>query len=233
MLDTLKIKIVTNVLKKILSVLSAFVCFLLTMIVLINLTLVIESVVSPSEPPNILGYVPIVRNASYSYNSPSIPDGALGLAKTEDTYNLQKGDTVAFINPKYSSSDVEARNNMLIGTIYGVNETNELQKSYTVQGMDTTSSQDSITIYCDEIVGKIAFSIPYLGYILSFVQKPIGIIICVGIPLLAFLMYDIIRRYKMNTYSDIDDVESLEKTPVLVTSTTTENAEDKKDTEMD
>ena len=46
---------------------------------------------------------------------------------------------------------------------------------------DANNSEDSTEVFQRDIVGKVYFSIPYLGYLVDFVQKPFGLMLVVVI----------------------------------------------------
>ena len=47
---------------------------------------------------------------------------------------------------------------------------------------DANEDPDVREIKKDEIIGKVAFSIPYLGFVIDFAKKPIGFLLLVIIP---------------------------------------------------
>lgn len=47
---------------------------------------------------------------------------------------------------------------------------------------DANNSADVKEVSIKEVIGKVYFSIPYLGHILDFVKKPVGLIIVIVIP---------------------------------------------------
>jgi signal peptidase I len=58
---------------------------------------------------------------------------------------------------------------------------------------DANNAEDGKEISKDQIIGKVLFSIPYLGYAIDFVKKPVGFMIVIIIPAVV-IVYDEIQR---------------------------------------
>ena len=52
---------------------------------------------------------------------------------------------------------------------------------YTTKG-DANDSADARSVANEEIQGKVLFSLPYLGYVLEFIKKPVGFTVIVVLP---------------------------------------------------
>lgn len=55
------------------------------------------------------------------------------------------------------------------------------EAKYITKG-DANNAPDRREISGKDILGKVLFDIPYLGYIVSFVQKPVGFILLLVVP---------------------------------------------------
>lgn len=178
------------------------------------MTFVIKSIMDPYNPPDILGFIPVVaKSQEVDEDVSEIPKGALVVVKEDSEYDLAAGDIVAFFDDKYSSSSsTDARYNMLFGEVENVT-TGTNGNTYEIDKYgDNTSSVLSIS--SESVAGSLAFCVPFLGALLAFVQEPIGIVVCIGIPLLVFLIYDIVRRRLDNN----DFEEDVAEEPVANTS---------------
>lgn len=74
---------------------------------------------------------------------------------------------------------------------------------------DANKAEDGI-LPQSSIIGKVVFSIPYLGYLANFVQKPIGLIVIVGgcvVVFLLSLMIDLVFSHPKKNQSDDDNYE--------------------------
>ena len=65
---------------------------------------------------------------------------------------------------------------------------------YATKG-DANNSEDGKDISKKDIIGKVYFSIPYLGYIVNFVKNPMGLLIVIIIPAVV-IIYDEILKIK-------------------------------------
>lgn len=70
---------------------------------------------------------------------------------------------------------------------------------YSTKG-DANEDNDPSEVKESDVVGKVLFSVPSVGYIINFARKPIGIILIILIPAL-FIIYDevmkIVREIKI------------------------------------
>jgi len=58
---------------------------------------------------------------------------------------------------------------------------------------DANNAPDTREIKKEDIVGKVLFSVPYLGYAVDFAKKPIGFALLIIVPA-AIIIYDEIRK---------------------------------------
>jgi len=63
---------------------------------------------------------------------------------------------------------------------------------FTTKG-DANEDPDTTEIRESDIHGRVLFSVPWMGYVIEFVRKPLGMIIVVFIPAL-FIIYEEIRK---------------------------------------
>lgn len=124
-----------------------------------------------SVAPLLAGIRPyIVLSASME---PTIMTGALGYINTHDCENVSTGDIVA-----YTMGDEIT----VLHRVVGVNE----DGTYVTKG-DNNEKEDFVSLTPSQIVGKVIFSIPKLGYIAGWLQTKQGIIITVGLVLVGFI----------------------------------------------
>lgn len=108
--------------------------------------------------------------------------GDLIFSKKIDPKELKVGDVVSFLE---NSSVVTHR-------IIGVHNENGVL-TFDTKG-DANNTADFDPLNADKVVGKYAARIPALGDFIYFLQKPLGMALFIGIPVLTFIIYDIIRR---------------------------------------
>ena len=66
---------------------------------------------------------------------------------------------------------------------------------YTTKG-DANNGTDLQSVRESEVIGKVFFSIPYLGYLLAFAKKPLGFLLLIGVPTIIVILDEVatIRR---------------------------------------
>jgi signal peptidase len=71
----------------------------------------------------------------------------------------------------------------------------EIKNNKFITKGDANNSPDMKEILPREVIGKVLFSVPWVGYAISAVQKPIGFLLIIILPAL-FIAYDEIKKIK-------------------------------------
>ncbi|MBO4878635.1 MAG: signal peptidase I [Clostridia bacterium] len=125
--------------------------------------------------------------------------GDLIFSKKTEPKDIKVGDVISFME---NSSVVTHR-------VIGVNNENG-KYSFVTKG-DANNSEDIGDPVSEEaLVGVYKSRVPMLGDFIYFLQKPLGMAIFIGVPVLAFIIFDIIRRSRNNKKEDTR-TEELEK----------------------
>lgn len=171
----------------VLSVIGIILCVIFAFTFLCNMVIIIKASLHPDQPPAVFGVTPlVVLSGSMSGNAEDhIEVGDLIFLERTDTNTLDVGDIIAF---KSKSAIVTHR----IAEIE-INESGERQ--FITKG-DANNVADKSPVEADEVVGVFKTRIPKLGDFVIFLQSPLGMLLLIGVPVLAFLIYDIIRRQK-------------------------------------
>lgn len=171
--------------RRILSGVYAGFCIILVLLLICNITIIVRGVVSPERPPSVLGMTPmVVLSGSMSGEQEGhIEIGDLIVARKVDAADLKVGDVISYMDGK------SAVTHRIIGIVEGVSG----NRYFETKG-DANNAPDLSTVSEEQLIGRFWFRIPYLGDFALFLQQPLGMLIFVGIPLIAFLLYDIIRR---------------------------------------
>ncbi|MDD4990253.1 MAG: signal peptidase I [Candidatus Pacebacteria bacterium] len=80
----------------------------------------------------------------------------------------------------------------------------ESQPLYTTRG-DANNGPDQKEVSKKEVIGKVLFDVPYIGYAVSVAKKPIGFLFIVIVPALAVIIEEVfrikneLRKNKTNT----------------------------------
>lgn len=186
----------TNVRHRVLTIVGTVLCVILIPILIINITLIIKSYTNADEVPKIGGYCPlIVLTGSME---PEIKSGDLIICKQIDSDEVKVDDVIAFFDPDSHEGSVLTHR-----VIELVNEDGTL--SYRTKG-DANNSADRSLVPADSLVGLYQFRVAGAGNVAMFMQSTAGLIICVVLPLILLIGYDILRRrrYEKKNQQDTD-----------------------------
>ena len=70
------------------------------------------------------------------------------------------------------------------------------ERTFITKG-DANNTQDAEPVEEEQVIGIVNSRIPKVGDFAMFLQSPLGMIIFIGIPVLAFLAYDAMRRQRV------------------------------------
>ena len=158
--------------KKVITVLGLI---LFIAIVTLGITIVYKSYSEPNKIPSVFGWKPfIVLSGSME---DTIMPGDLILTKEIDALELKEGDIISFRTNKYT---------VVTHRIINIID-EEGERKYYTKG-DNNDSADSEPVCNDQIEGIYRYRIPKLGNIALNLQKPIGIVICIALPLIIILI---------------------------------------------
>lgn len=99
--------------------------------------------------------------------------------------DLKVGDVISFMRDKI----------VITHRIIKIETADDGTRTFDTKG-DANLSKDTESVSEDMIIGIYVSRIAKIGDFAYFLQKPLGMIIFIGIPLLAFIIYDIISRQK-------------------------------------
>lgn len=141
-----------------------------------KLTNVVQSVNRPEEGST---FYLVERPAS-----DHIEVGDLIFSKTTDVNTIKVGDVISFME---GASVVTHR-------VIGITEKNG-ELAFVTKG-DANNTQDTEPVLSKDVVGVYKSRVPVLGDFIFFLQKPLGMAIFIGVPVVAFIAFDIIRRQR-------------------------------------
>ncbi|MGI5958076.1 MAG: signal peptidase I [Massiliimalia sp.] len=160
---------------------------LLSVLLICNLVILIKGTLNPEKPPSIFGVTPmVVLSGSMSGDAEDhIEVGDLIFVTEEKPENLKVGDVVSYLNGS----------TMVTHRITAVSQNEDGKLTFTTKG-DANQAEDTETVTEEQLVGLYRARIPKVGDFVLFLQQPIGMLLFIGIPLLAFIIYDILRRQR-------------------------------------
>lgn len=190
----------TSTLHKILTVVGIVLCVILLPILIINITLIIKSYTSPDKVPSIGGWAPlIVLTDSMAAEPANIKGGSLIFVKSGAPEEVAVGDVIAFFDPASKSGAI------LTHRVIEVVTTEDGKLEFITKG-DANNAADKDAVPAANLVGEYQFQIPGAGTVAMFMQTTKGLIVCVVIPLVLLVGYDMLRRklYEKSKKKDTD-----------------------------
>ena len=160
--------------QKIKKAISIIVILILLPILLISIAILVDSYTHPDEVPSFFGWKPfIVLSGSMETQ---ISAGDIVVVKEIDTNELKKGDIIAFKD-----------GNIVI--THRIDEVTEIdgKTQYITKG-DNNSTQDIGYVLPEQVEGVFKFKIARLGNIAMFIQTPLGMIVCLSIPIIIIIL---------------------------------------------
>lgn len=160
--------------QKIKKAISIIVVLILLPILLMSIVILVDSYTHPDEVPSFFGWKPfIVLSGSMETQ---ISAGDIVVVKEIDTNELKKGDIIAFKD-----------GNIVI--THRIDEVTEIdgKTQYITKG-DNNSTQDIGYVLPEQVEGVFKFKIARLGNIAMFIQTPLGMIVCLSIPIIIIIL---------------------------------------------
>ena len=116
---------------------------------------------------------------------PAIHTGSIVVIKPEKSYTV--GDVITF--GKDTKKDVP--------TTHRIKEmrVEEGKYVYRTKG-DANKTEDANEVPESAVIGKVLFSVPFLGFVLDFAKKPIGFLLLVVIPAIAVIFDEVGNIWK-------------------------------------
>lgn len=210
----------TSVAHKVLTVIGTILCIILVPILAVNLTLIVKSYTNAEEVPDIGGYLPMIVLTDSMY--PEIESGDLIICHTIKAEDVKVDDVISFFDPAGNGTSVVTHRVIEI-----VEEDGEIK--FRTKG-DFNNTEDKELVPAENLVGIYQSRIAGAGKIAMFMQSTAGLIICVVLPIVLLVGYDIIRRriYEKNKQSDTDALlAELEALKAEKAAKEAENAEEK------
>ncbi len=124
--------------------------------------------------------------------------GDLIFSKKTDTADIKVGDVISFMENK----------SVVTHRVIGI-KNEDGSRAFLTKG-DANNGEDVDPVAESSVVGVFKTRVPMLGDFIYFLQKPVGMAIFIGVPVLAFIIFDIIRRSRSGKKDD-DKKEELEK----------------------
>ena len=186
----------TSISQKVFSVIGIILCVILIPMLILNITLIIKSSINSDEVPNVGGYLPMIVLTDSM--EPTINSGDLIFCCTIDAEVVKKDDIISFIDPSGNGTSIVTHR-----VIEVVNEDGKLY--FRTKG-DKNNTEDRKLVPAENLVGIYKTRFAGLGNVAMFMQSPMGIIVCVILPIALLVGYEVIRRrmYEKRNQTDTD-----------------------------
>ncbi|WP_294754966.1 signal peptidase I [uncultured Ruminococcus sp.] len=164
------------------------------MLILMNVTLIIKSYVNKDEVPSIGKMFPMIVLTDSMY--PQIQSGDLIICNKVNTSDIKEGDVISFFDPSGNGTSVVTHR------VVGITEEDGVL-AFKTKG-DANNAEDQKAVKAEKVVGVYSFRIPKAGRVAMFMQTTAGLIVCVILPLILFVGYDVIRRRRFEKANQAD-----------------------------
>jgi signal peptidase len=104
---------------------------------------------------------------------PAIKLGSLAVIRPVEPETVSEGDIITFAPPTDTRITVTHRVTQVIDGEQGL--------VFRTKG-DANEEPDAYTVPAENVVGRVWISVPYAGYVMNFVKKPLGFGLLIGIP---------------------------------------------------
>lgn len=174
-----------NTVSKVMSVIATILIVVLAIIFLHNVIYIIMGANSET-PPSMFGITPLVvlSGSMDGDEAGSFPAGSMVMLKKAK--DVEVGDVIAFRDPGSKKGAIVTHRVTEVAT----DESGATV--YYTQG-DANNAADEIPIPNGNLVGEYWFHIPAIGKFVLFLKEPAGMLLCIGLPIFAFIGYDIVR----------------------------------------
>ncbi len=183
--------------RKVLFIAGAVLCCIFALMLVCNLTIIIKGVINPEIPPSVFGVTPmVVQSGSMSGTAEDhIEVGDLIFTVKPNTAELKKGDIIS-----YMEGDIAVTHR-----IVDIKTDSDGKRGFITKG-DANNTEDPM-ISEDAVFGLYKGRMAGLGDFAMFLQKPLGMAVFIGIPVCAFIVYDIIRRQRSSGKANKENEE--------------------------
>lgn len=160
-----------------------------------NLIIIVKGI-GADDPPKLFGTTPLVvltssmeDNKNDEWEDLSFPRGCMIFIVDTPFEELKVGDVITY----------KEGNSLTTHRIVGEGEDSKGKYFLTKGDANNIGDQDAgrPNIYKEDYYGQYKGAhILGFGYFSDFVQKPVGILVVVGVPVIAFIVYDVLTRRK-------------------------------------
>lgn len=188
----------SSLIHKVLTAIGTVLCVILIPILIINCILIVKSFTS-EEVPSVAGKLPLIVLTDSMY--PVIQSGDLIICNTAEPEDIENGDVIAFFDPAGNGSTIVSHRVIEVTELNG-------ETAWRTKG-DNNNTEDLLLVTGDKLVAVYEGArLPGFGNVALFMQTTPGLIVCVVLPILLLVGYDMIRR-RMYEKANKQDTDAL------------------------
>ena len=156
--------------------------------------------------PFVIYAVPGVIGAEGSYvvlsgsMEPSISTGDVIVVDEVDPTAVEEGDVITYLRTDAETPTTHR--------VVGITEQGD-ETAFITQG-DANDEPDASPVLASQVMGQVTFTIPYIGYVIEFVNTPMGFIALVIVPFVLLLLTEL-RSILASKNSATDETASAEE----------------------
>ncbi len=180
------------------TIIGIILCIILVPILLVNVTMIAKGLINPSKVPTIGGYAPLIVLSDSMY--PDIKSGDLIIVKTIDAGDVKEGDVIAFFDPDGTGTSV------LTHRVVELTEENG-SLAFRTKG-DANNAEDPSLAPSENLIGIYQTKINGAGDVAMFLQSTPGLVVCIAVPLVLLIAFELVRRRKYEQ-SKNEDTQAL------------------------
>ncbi|NLO88820.1 MAG: signal peptidase I [Clostridia bacterium] len=172
-----------GILSKLFSLLGNII-FAALLVLIVSMLFFMFQQKNTGEPPKVFGrYMYIVLSGSMS---PTFDTGSLIFVKPVVPEEIKEGDVITFSS--------ESREALTTHRVVEVNRSETGEISFITKG-DANEVNDPAPVPGDRLVGRLSFSLPYMGYVLNFAQTKKGMLALIIIPGIFVITLEMSKLY--------------------------------------
>jgi len=168
------------------TIIGIVLCVILVPILLVNVTMIVKGLINPTKVPTIGGYAPLIVLTDSMY--PGIKSGDLIIVRSIDAEDVKEGDVISFFDPD--------GNGMSVVTHRVVEVLHENGRTAFRTKGDANNTEDESAVPAENLVGIYRSRIGGAGNAAMFLQSTPGLIVCIAVPLVLLVAFELVRSRK-------------------------------------
>jgi signal peptidase len=124
---------------------------------------------------------------------PQLKAGGVVITRPVEADEIKVGDTITFYSPLSQKL-----------TSHRVITVEEGSAFYFQTKGDTNEDADPFILPAQNVVGKVCFHLPYLGYVAQFIKTPLGLLLTLCLPGLVIIILEMRNIWRVLTEKEIE-----------------------------